>query len=123
MLVRVSFGMRISHFTGIARSANVLNRDGDDGQWSTFPLRVGTPAQNVRVLISTAATNTWVVADPEGCEGFALPNCADTRGALFSPNKSSTWVDNGPFGLLVEQNLGYDDGGEFGFDTGRLRAP
>lgn len=91
--------------------------DGDDGAWSTFPIRVGTPAQNVRVLISTAATNTWVVADPEGCEGFALPNCADTRGALFNPNKSSTWVDNGPFGLLVEQNLGYDDSGEFGFDT------
>lgn len=95
-----------------------LNRDGDDGQWSSFPLRVGTPAQNVRVLISTAATNTWVVADPEGCEGFALSDCADTRGSLFSSNKSTTWVDNGPFGLLIEQNLGYDDAGEFGFDTG-----
>lgn len=94
------------------------HRDGDDGEWSTFPIRVGTPAQNVRVLISTAATNTWVIADPIGCDGFQKPDCADTRGALFAANESSTWSDVGVLGLHIEENLGDNDQGDFGFDTG-----
>ena len=109
-------------FVGSSTTANLLIRDGADGSWSSFPLRVGTPAQNVRVFISTAATNTWVIADPEGCQGFVPSGCADYRGQLFSTNESTSWLDNGPFGLHVEQSLGFTDGGEFGFDTGRLES-
>ncbi|KAJ8068308.1 hypothetical protein OCU04_003871 [Sclerotinia nivalis] len=35
--------------------------DGDDGEWSSLALRVGTPAQDVRVLVSTNSPQTLVV--------------------------------------------------------------
>ena len=35
--------------------------DGNDGPWSSFALRLGTPAQTVKVMISTAGSQTWVV--------------------------------------------------------------
>ena len=47
--------------------------DGNDGGWSTFAIRVGTPAQYFRVLPSTSGTDTWIpLADqcalnPAGC--------------------------------------------------------
>ncbi|TVY42038.1 hypothetical protein LSUB1_G002993 [Lachnellula subtilissima] len=43
------------------------NREGNDGPWSSFPILVGSPAQDTRVLISTASTSTWVVA-VQGCQ-------------------------------------------------------
>jgi hypothetical protein len=105
-------------------STNILNiRDGNDGPWSSFPIQVGTPAQSVRVFVSTAATSTWVIGDG-GCEGSGIPtNCSNIRGSLFDYNASSTWTQNGEFGLFVEDTLGLSADGMFGFETVELGFP
>lgn len=54
--------------------------DGNDGQWSTFLLSVGKPAQQFRVLASTSSMLTWVPKD-DGCAGNDVPaNCSEWRG-------------------------------------------
>lgn len=95
--------------------------DGDDGLWSSFPLRVGNPEQNVRVLISTASEATWVVL-PGGCP----PNtpgitpsltCSQSRGELFDTSRSNSWSSLGNYSLGIEGNLGYNEPGSYGLDT------
>lgn len=99
--------------------------DGVDGQWSTFALRIGTPAQNVRVIISTNSPETLVVLPP-GCTTVAIKpvpdNCANARGGLFNLNSSSTWLDKGFFGINkdgvgLEANLGYSLDADYGLET------
>ncbi|KAH8792237.1 aspartic peptidase domain-containing protein [Hyaloscypha sp. PMI_1271] len=99
--------------------------DGVDGLWSSFALRIGTPAQDVRVLASTNSPETLVVL-PLGCTSLAInpvPNgCASSRGGLFNPNISSTWQDQGLFGINgdgvgFEENLGYSQAADYGLDT------
>ena len=97
------------------------NFEGNDGPWSTFTLQVGTPAQDVRVMVSTQHWQTLVV-NPLGCGGGEPENCADLRGGLFNQNDSTTWVQNrvsanGTFEIGVEQNLGYTGNGLYGSDT------
>ena len=91
------------------------SRDGPDGPWSTFTLRVGTPAQDVRVLISTAVEASWLVL-PQGC-AQGDTSCPNLRGQLFNPNISSTWAEWGYYELFTEQNLGIPGHGLFGNDT------
>lgn len=90
--------------------------DGDDGSWSTFTFRVGTPAQNVRLLPSTASQQTLVILTL-GCPPGFPPSCATSRGWLYDNGTSSTWVEKGDYRLLVGQNPHPADGGTFGFDT------
>lgn len=90
--------------------------DGNDGPWSTFTLRIGNPAQNVRLLPSTASQQTLVVL-PLGCPPGFPPECGSSRGWLFNSTSSTTWVDKGNYKLLVGQNLELDDRGDFGFDS------
>ena len=95
--------------------------DGNDGPWSTFAIQVGTPRQDVRILVSTAGYQTWVVL-PEGCTSTDPSNCATLRGGGFNPSESSTWEENtfgsnGTFTLELETNLGYSGNGDFGYDT------
>lgn len=93
-----------------------LAREGDDGPWSSFALRVGTPSQDVRVLISTSSQVSWIVLDGEGCvAGDGI--CANARGGLFNRNTSSTWNPNGFWQLGNERNLGIFANGLFGNDT------
>ena len=95
--------------------------DGNDGPWSSFYLQIGTPPQDVKVLVSTAAYQTWVVR-PEGCIASDPPNCATSRGGEFIPSQSSTWnynnaSVNGTFTLELETNLDYSGNGDYGYDT------
>jgi hypothetical protein len=96
-------------------------RDGNDGPWSSFTIQVGTPAQDVKVFISTASTQTWVVV-PQGCTSSDPPNCGQLRGGEFVVNQSSTWVPNlanissNIYYLGLESNLGYQGAGQYGFD-------
>ena len=97
------------------------NFEGNDGPWSTFTLQVGTPAQDVRVMVSTQHWQTLVI-NPLGCGGGEPQNCADLRGGLFNQNDSTTWLQNdvspnGTFEIGVEQNLGYTGNGLYGADT------
>ena len=93
-------------------------RDGDDGPWSTFAIRVGNPAQPLRVLASTAVQETWVVLQA-GCTTQDSTKCSNSRGGLYNQNASSTWKDQGLFELDAERNLNFTDfdNGDYGFDT------
>lgn len=95
--------------------------DGNDGPWSSFPIHIGTPPQAVKVLISTASSQTWAVL-PEGCTQSDPANCSTARGGFFQPTTSTTWKQNqdvfGGFSpLLLEANLGEDGTGLYGYDT------
>lgn len=99
--------------------------EGNDGPWSTFDLRVGTPEQPIRVLVSTASPETLVVV-PGGCStsvfATAPPNCAASRGNLFNNESSSTWHDIGLYGINgagvgLEANLGYYQAAQFGLEN------
>ena len=91
-------------------------RDGDDGSWSSWALRVGTPGQVVRVLISTAGQATWVVV-PQGCSAGAAPACNQARGGLFNYTQSKTWDSKGYYALGLELNFGYNESGYYGLDA------
>ncbi|KAH8596577.1 aspartic peptidase domain-containing protein [Bisporella sp. PMI_857] len=100
--------------------------DGVDGEWSTFFVRIGTPAQVVRVIASTNSPDTIVVR-PQGCLAAVLPNgvpsnCVTSRGGTFNSNLSATWSGQGWFGLNggqygFEANLGYKFNLDYGLDT------
>ena len=105
--------------------------DGADGSWSTFKLSVGSPGQDFRVIPSTKAGVTYVVA-PEGClAGVDPPNCPQLRGidifnsaqnTGFQANASSTWSAIGQFEVDLEQALNYTGRGLFGTDVVSLGA-
>jgi hypothetical protein len=88
-------------------------------------LRVGSPAQNVRVLVSTNSPQTLLVL-PLGCTSAAISpvpsDCANARGALFNNSQSNTWDDIGTFGINgdgvgFQANLGYSQHADYGLDT------
>ncbi|KAI0967902.1 aspartic peptidase domain-containing protein [Xylaria arbuscula] len=96
--------------------------EGNDGPWSTFNIRVGTPEQDIRVTVSTASPESFVVLSDYGCSTSVFEtvpaNCAVSRGNLFNPNQSSSWHDLGLFGINengvgLEANLGYSSRSEF----------
>lgn len=62
--------------------------EGNDGAWSTFIIRVGTPAQTFRVLISLNGQETWVPL-VEGCADFDPANCGQLRGVQDFQNGPS----------------------------------
>ncbi|KAL9596522.1 MAG: hypothetical protein Q9219_005743 [cf. Caloplaca sp. 3 TL-2023] len=101
-------------YTPMSNLESVLNEDGDDGKWSSFDLRVGTPEQAVRVLPSTAGSATWIVT-PGGCQPVS-EDCSTARGGLFNQSQSSTWKDLGPLTLALEQNLGHNESAAYGLD-------
>lgn len=95
--------------------------DGPDGLWSSFVIQVGSPAQTLKVLISTASYQTWFVL-PQGCTSTDPSNCEITRGGIFRPDQSHTWTKNnvtanGMFSFRLESNLGYNSDAEYGYDT------
>ncbi|KAF2168426.1 hypothetical protein M409DRAFT_65418 [Zasmidium cellare ATCC 36951] len=103
--------------------------DGNDGLWNTFVVQVGTPAQDFRVLPSTAGQELWIPV-PDGCTSISPDDtgyCGYLRGALpvngvnssgFTTDDSSTWTSNGIFELNAqEEDLGYGGNGLYGFDT------
>lgn len=99
--------------------------EGNDGPWSTFDLRVGTPEQYIRVLVSTASPFSLVPYGEEACSTSVFetvpPNCAVARGGLFNSSDSSTWQDVGLYGINqngvgLEANLGYEQRVQFGLD-------
>lgn len=54
------------------------NWDGNDGAWSTFVIRIGTPSQYFRVLPSIASPITYVPL-PLNCSS-SVSNCGNARG-------------------------------------------
>ena len=87
---------------------------GYDGNWSPVSVRVGTPPQWVDLFVSTASQETWVVGNG-GCDGTT--ECLSKRGGVFQSNASSTWIDQGPFVLGLDPQLGFGGAGIYGFDN------
>lgn len=100
--------------------------DGIDGPWSSFPITVGSGAvegeQQVRVMISTAATAVWTIS-AEGCPDFYGSDCEDSRGFLFNPNVSQSWTPNSIYQTGLEENLGMDSSGPTGYEVATLGWP
>lgn len=92
-------------------------REYTDGTWSSFALRIGSNAQVVRVLISTAGSAPWVVSTL-GCSPPGNPAlCVDMRGGVFDSDTSQSWHPLGNFSLGLELNLRPSDIATFGLDT------
>ncbi|KAF2280771.1 acid protease [Westerdykella ornata] len=99
--------------------------DGNDGRWSTFIVRVGTPEQNFRVLPSIQGHEIFIPL-PDGCIETDPDNCGDLRGVYpfngqkstgFLTNASSSWKPIGLYNLYLAQELNYTGNGLYGFDT------
>ncbi|KAA8575094.1 hypothetical protein EYC84_004307 [Monilinia fructicola] len=99
--------------------------EGADGHWSTFNIRIGTPATSIRVVVSTNSPATLIVL-PGGCTTNAMNpvplECSNSRGGTFNNTLSRTWIDQGIFGINgvsngFEANLGYNFDADYGLDT------
>ncbi|GIZ45953.1 hypothetical protein CKM354_000909800 [Cercospora kikuchii] len=84
---------------------------GNDGNWSTFQLNVGTPPQGFNLICSTTSSEIWIPL-PEGCN-TSITGCASSRGVQSfngvqssgsQTNESSSWKQIGIYALS-----GYDD--------------
>lgn len=104
---------------------------GNDGSWSTFTIMVGNPPVQWRVLPATNNQETWVPL-PQACALNHFGSCLRSRGLTanvtaayqyFQLNQSSSWVNEGIYNLLSENNLNYTGNGEYGFDTVWLGSP
>ncbi|GAB7346779.1 hypothetical protein MBLNU459_g1879t1 [Dothideomycetes sp. NU459] len=104
--------------------------DGNDGSWSSFIVRVGTPPQDFRIFPSTVGQETLIPV-PEGCTSNDPSNCGGLRGVLpfqgtqgtgFLVNASSSWVSINIDTVNIEAQLGYDVNAIYGFDTVRLEV-
>ena len=99
---------------------------GNDGFWSTFPINVGTPPQELQLLVSTQQSASWAVT-PSGCGSGDAPNCIKGRGGFFDASKSTSWFRKDIYQLNEAANLGYGsnlNNGTYGFDTlGFVGAP
>ncbi|GME26020.1 acid protease [Neofusicoccum parvum] len=103
--------------------------DGNDGQWTSYILRMGRPtAQIIRVFPSTKSTYFWAVFSI-GCpsdhyypsaakDADSVKDCEDSRGGMYASDNSSDYVDDSPYALHIDDNLGYSGiSGQFGFDA------
>ncbi|KAF2677198.1 acid protease [Lentithecium fluviatile CBS 122367] len=105
--------------------------DGNDGRWSSFIVRIGTPEQTFRILPATSGHETFIPL-PEGCIESDPSDCGSLRGAYpfngkasngFAINASSTWKPIGLYSLTFGDKLGMNDNGMYGFDTVGLALP
>ncbi|KAI5364499.1 Putative aspartic peptidase A1 family, aspartic peptidase domain superfamily [Septoria linicola] len=96
---------------------------GNDGNWSTIALQLGSQKQLVQVLPATSGSSVWAV-HTQGCQFPTDPSlvadpedCVDLRGGLFSPSNNSFEEisrndPNNPYFQLLfsdaEASLGYN---------------
>jgi len=106
---------------------------GNDGNWSTWPISIGSPPQQFNVLPATSHGEIWVPL-PEGCQSTTFANissCGASRGAGdfqnvqssgFQKNASTSWSETGIYALPVQDGLFEDDqNGLYGTDRVGVR--
>jgi hypothetical protein len=64
---------------------------GNDGPWSTFSIRVGSPPQALEVLPASSASFSLVVLE-EGCPFEAPASCEALRGNVLDTGNLSSWT-------------------------------
>lgn len=101
---------------------------GIDGNWSSFLIRVGTPAQTFLTLPATGSNAIWIPLS-EGCSDppSSISDCAASRGVItssgpesngFATNASSTWDQKGLYELPLNQALfTQEQNGLYGLDS------
>ncbi|KAI5805109.1 aspartic peptidase domain-containing protein [Geopyxis carbonaria] len=77
---------------------------GNDGNWSTITLRLGTPAQYVYLLAETSSSITTTV-DTLWCNDETSGYSCDERGRAFDIKKSSTWKGIGEYQIDLRPEL------------------
>ncbi|KAH9208145.1 aspartic peptidase domain-containing protein, partial [Leptodontidium sp. 2 PMI_412] len=87
---------------------------GIDGLWSAVSITVGSPQQDINVLVSTTSKDILVVGQ-DACGNSTT--CGDSRGELFNTSASTSWQDVGSFTLI---ELGFDGNADIGFDNVEL---
>ncbi|KAF2623815.1 acid protease [Macroventuria anomochaeta] len=107
---------------------------GIDGAWNTFSLRVGSQQSIANVFPSTASQQIWVV-NRDACVGQYEDTsinktvigfdqkCKGSRGYLFNTTESSTWDEQGFYGLWVGGTYGLSGNGYYGYDAVGLGIP
>lgn len=100
---------------------------GNDGNWSTFRIDVGTPGQAFNVVPSIIGAETWVPV-AQGCPSGDYV-CAASRGVVAASNgslstgfeydSSSTWDQIGIYNLPYERDVyaAANATGFYGMDT------
>ncbi|KAI9737625.1 MAG: hypothetical protein M1818_005629 [Claussenomyces sp. TS43310] len=97
--------------------------EGNDGSWSTFEIRIGTPPQTVRVLPATLWQEIWAVYNgtstlaPCNTTLGVSPDCTASRGDVYNSEHSSTWKTEQEANVGLNEDLGYIGEGIYGFDT------
>lgn len=100
---------------------------GNDGSWSPFLVKVGTPPSLLRLLASTEIPETWVIFS-QGCPAVPL-NCSDARGGIFDSDASRTWsfktgiYNTSIYQISTELNLQLNNNAVYGFDTVQIGSP
>lgn len=87
---------------------------GNDGNWSTFEINVGTPSQVFHTLVSTSSRGIWLV-DKTACNDTTDPtvaqhtNCLQQRGGVgnsgWNSGASSTWGRLGEYTLDLNEGI------------------
>jgi len=97
---------------------------GNDGKWSSFVVRVGSPSQNFQVLPSSTSGEIFVPI-VDGCQRLNFTNCGPLRGAYdfkgrtsngLLVNSSSTWQEIGIYEMNVREDLNFTANGLYGLD-------
>jgi hypothetical protein len=75
----------------VEQASNHFHRHGNDGPWSTFTVKIGTPGQVVH-LLPVPYRSALVAISPGGCPNdHLLVNCSNARGGIFDQTNSDTW--------------------------------
>ncbi|KAF1977927.1 acid protease [Bimuria novae-zelandiae CBS 107.79] len=100
---------------------------GADGQWSAFVIRVGTPAQNFRVLPSSKSSEIYVpIVDGCAPSRVNFTDCGPQRGAYdfmgrqssgFLVNATESWRQIGLYEMDLWENLNFTANALYGLDT------
>lgn len=87
---------------------------GNDGNWSTWSIKVGASLQGFNILPSTSHGEVWVPG-PQGCTSNSEPLlCAESRGVEeyqgtqslgFQENASTTWEQIGIYEFITGGDL------------------
>ncbi|CZR52704.1 uncharacterized protein PAC_02581 [Phialocephala subalpina] len=94
--------------------AGVWNRWTVERSTRRVSIAVGSPQQDISVLVSTTSQEILAVGQ-DACGNSTI--CGDSRGELFNTSASTSWQD---YGSSTAPELGFDGNADHGFDNVEL---